>query len=231
MTSDTMALAAADLHGMNTYAVGDIHGCSDGLRLVLDRIARHSRGEPHRLVLLGDYVNIGPDSRKVLDLLIERPAIVALRGHHDVMLLAAAQGSAGSVWNFRFHGGDTTLRSFGVSDPRSIPQGYLDFIRFGLRRYAEDERHVFVHATVDTSIADMAGQDDQVLLWAKEPASAGSEEFGRYIVHGHWPQADALPEILPHRCNLDTSGCITGVFTCGIFDDSQGDPVDIIQLR
>jgi len=216
---------------MITYAVGDIHGCFDGLRLILDRIAAASRGEAARIILLGDYVNIGPDSRRVLDLLIDRPDITALRGHHDAMLLSAARGSAGSLWNFEFHGGDATLRSFGVTEASLIPDCYLDFIRRGLWRYAEDEHRVFVHASIDPAITAMAEQDDLTLLWAREPLRQDADTFGRYVVHGHWPQADALPEIQPHRCNLDTAGCATGVFTCGIFDDSQADPIDIVQLR
>jgi serine/threonine protein phosphatase 1 len=216
---------------MITYAVGDIHGCYESLRLILDRITSHSDGRPHRIVLLGDYVNIGPDSRKVLDLLIANPDLVALRGHHEAMLLAAARDDAGSVWNFEFHGGAATLRSFGVSQARHIPLEYRDFIRHGLRRYADDSQHVFVHASIDPDILDLAQQDDETLLWARNPLGRRAAGLGRYIVHGHFPQADALPEILPHRCNLDTGGCMTGVFTCGIFDESQPDPIDIMQLR
>ena len=216
---------------MNTYAVGDIHGCFDGLRLILERIAAHSAGEPHRIVLLGDYVNIGPDSRKVLDLLIDRPAIMPLRGHHDMMLLAAARGDARSVWNFGYHSGEATLRSFGVTKAAEIPARYTDFLRQRLLRYVEDLQRVFVHASIDPTIVDMAYQDDTTLLAARVPFAPAKDLDAPYLVHGHFPQADGLPEILPHRCNLDTDGCRTGVFTCGIFDESQPDPVDIVQVR
>lgn len=216
---------------MNTYAVGDIHGCFDGLRLILERIAAHSGGEPHRIVLLGDYVNIGPDSRKVLDLLIDTPRITALRGHHDMMLLAAARGDARSIWNFDYHGGGATLRSFGVAKAAEIPGRYTDYLRQRLLRYAEDEQRVFVHASIDPAVGDMTYQDDTMLLCARVPLAPAPELGAPYLVHGHFPQADGLPEILSHRCNLDTDGCHTGVFTCGIFDESQPDPIDIVQVR
>ncbi|GJD36904.1 metallophosphoesterase [Methylobacterium aerolatum] len=220
---------------MITFAVGDIHGCFDRLRLILDRIDRYARRapsqEPSRIVLLGDYVNGGPDSRRVLDLLIDRPDITALRGHQDAMLLSAARGHRGSVWNFEFHGGAATLRSFGVAAASAIPRLYLDFLRRGLWRYVEDERRVFVHASVDPACPGMAEQDDLTLLWARRPLAPDDGAFGRYVVHGHFPQADALPEILGHRCNLDSAVWTTGILTCGIFDDTQADPIDILQTR
>lgn len=216
---------------MNTYVVGDIHGCFDGLRYILDRIAHHSAGAPHRVLLLGDYVNIGPDTAKVLDLLIATPSITALRGDHDMMLLAASRGDARSVWNFDYHGGGATLRSMGVAKATAIPERYTAFLRSRLKRYVDDGQRIFVHAAIDPTIGDMAEQDDTTLLFARSPLSPAPGLLDRYIVHGHFPQADGLPEILPHRCNLDTGGCTTGVFTCGIFDDSQPDPIDIIQVR
>lgn len=223
--------ATAGKDGMNTYAIGDIHGCYDGLRLILERVAAHAGSEPHRIVLLGDYVNIGPDTRKVLDLLIDRAGITALRGHHDMMLLAAARGDARSVWNFEYNGGEQTLRSFGVRKASEIPARYIDFVRQKLLRYLEDVQRVFVHASIDPSIDEMAYQDDTMLLCARAPLAPSPEHGAPYLVHGHFPQADGLPELLPHRCNLDTDGCRTGVFTCGIFDETQPDPVDIIQIR
>jgi len=216
---------------MNTYAIGDIHGCYDGLRLLLERIAGHAAGEPHRVVLLGDYVNIGQDTGKVLDLLIANLSITVLRGDHEMMLLAAARGDARSNWNFDYHGGGETLRSLGVTKASAIPERYTAFLRRNLVRYVEDDQRVFVHASIDATIAEMADQDDTTLLFARTPLSPAPGLFFRYLVHGHFPQADGLPEILSHRCNLDTAGCVTGVFTCGIFDDSQPDPIDIIQVR
>lgn len=216
---------------MTTYAVGDIHGCFDGLRLILDRIARHAGGEPHRVVMLGDYVNIGPDSARVLDLLISAPSITALRGDHDMMLLAAAGGDARSVWNFEYHGGAATLRSFGVARASAIPERYTAFLRQRLLPYLEDRHRIFVHASVDPAIGDPADQDETTLLCARYPLAPTPGAIDRYVVHGHFPQADGLPEIWPHRCNLDTGGSETGVFTCGVFDDTQPDPIDIIQVR
>lgn len=217
--------------GMNTYAVGDIHGCFDGFRAILDRIASHAAGEPHRILVLGDYINIGPDSRKVLDHLLETPAIIALCGDHDMMLLAAARGDARSIWNFEYHGGGETLRSFDVAKAADIPARYTDFLRQRLVRYVDDGQRVFVHAAIDPAIGEMAFQDDTTLLCARKSVSPVPDRSAPFVVHGHFPQADGLPEILPHRCNLDTDGCHTGVFTCGIFDDAQADPIDILQVR
>ena len=100
-----------------------------------------------------------------------------------------------------------------------------------LLRYVEDTERVFVHASIDPAIGNMEDQDDTMLLGARAPLAPAADLGAPYLVHGHFPQADGLPEILRHRCNLDTDGCRTGVFTCGIFDETQPDPVDIIQVR
>ena len=68
---------------MRTLALGDIHGCLDALKLLLARI---ELTPDDRVIALGDYVDRGPDSRGVLDLMVklhETGQLVALRGNHD----------------------------------------------------------------------------------------------------------------------------------------------------
>ncbi len=163
--------------------------------------------EPSRIVLLGDYVNGGPDSRRVLDLLIDRPDITALRGHQDAMLLSAARGHRGSVWNFEFHGGAATLRSFGVAAASAIPRLYLDFLRRGLWRYVEDERRVFVHASVDPACPGMAEQDDLTLLWRAAPSRRTTALSDATSSTGTSPGRRAARDpgapLQPRQCGVD----------------------------
>jgi serine/threonine protein phosphatase 1 len=64
-------------------AIGDIHGCAAELAELLGKLAP---GRDDRLVLLGDLVNRGPDSRGVLELAREHRA-TALLGNHELRLL------------------------------------------------------------------------------------------------------------------------------------------------
>ena len=76
-----------------TIAIGDIHGCSAALDALLEAI----RPRPEDcIVTLGDYINRGPDSRGVIERLIElkdRCRLVPLLGNHDQMLLDVRSGT------------------------------------------------------------------------------------------------------------------------------------------
>src|SRR4051812_11124030 len=72
-----------------TIAIGDIHGCSLALKAVIDAI---DPVPDDVLVLLGDYIDRGPDSRGVLEQIIDlrlRCTVVPLMGNHEEMLLAS----------------------------------------------------------------------------------------------------------------------------------------------
>src|SRR5688572_16238462 len=74
-----------------TIAIGDIHGCSQALRAIIDAVQPTA---DDTLVLLGDYVDRGPDSRGVLEYVLElesRYRLAPLMGNHELMLLDSVQ--------------------------------------------------------------------------------------------------------------------------------------------
>jgi bis(5'-nucleosyl)-tetraphosphatase (symmetrical) len=76
---------------MPTYAIGDIQGCFNSLRNLLDRITFQPRTD--RIWLVGDLVNRGPKSLSVLRYLRQtEPAVQVVLGNHDLFLLAVAEG-------------------------------------------------------------------------------------------------------------------------------------------
>src|SRR5947199_263996 len=95
-----------------TIAIGDIHGCSKALDAVLDAIAVRPDDV---VVTLGDYIDRGPDSKGVLDRLIDlagRCHLVPILGNHDQMLLEVRSGKYPVQW-FLDIGGGATFASYG----------------------------------------------------------------------------------------------------------------------
>ncbi|MBA4176875.1 MAG: bis(5'-nucleosyl)-tetraphosphatase (symmetrical) [Leptothrix sp. (in: Bacteria)] len=100
------------------YLIGDVQGCAEALRRVLDGIGFTPSRD--RLVLLGDLVNRGPDSLGVLRLLAPLAgAAICLLGNHDLHLLAVAHGVR------KRHAGDT----FGDVLAAPDRDAWLDWVR------------------------------------------------------------------------------------------------------
>ena len=82
-----------------TYAIADLHGRFDLLEMALARIAEHV--EPSAtLVTLGDYVDRGPDSRKIIECLMAGLGhngwrLICLKGNHEDICAAACRMSIG----------------------------------------------------------------------------------------------------------------------------------------
>lgn len=75
---------------METYAIGDVHGCYDELQELLQLI--DFQPDTHCLWFTGDLVNRGPDSLAVLRFVKALPHKVVVLGNHDIHLLAIANG-------------------------------------------------------------------------------------------------------------------------------------------
>src|SRR6266536_2302714 len=108
---------SADATSPLTFAVGDIHGCLDKLQRLLTACEAYAGARPARYVFLGDYIDRGPQSRGVVELLIQRQAarpgtIVCLRGNHEQMAIDA-HGSDRAVPLWLANNGASTLRNYG----------------------------------------------------------------------------------------------------------------------
>ena len=95
-----------------TYVIPDLHGRSDLLQDGLALIAAHARGGYGSLIALGDYVNKGPDSKTVIQLLRADPLpgwpFIPLRGNHDAMMVEALRDPQ-KMQGWLDRGGDATL--------------------------------------------------------------------------------------------------------------------------
>ncbi|API51118.1 serine/threonine protein phosphatase [Rhizobium leguminosarum] len=209
-----------------TFAIGDIHGCIDPLRRMIDRIEAYA--PEGTVVFLGDYIDRGPDSKSVLDRIIAGPSEpwrwICLKGNHEDMMVAAyAGGQSRAVW--LGNGGLETEISYGG---RVLPQ-HLQWAAD--RPLMHVDRHrIFVHAGVDPKFSlDRQSQDD--LLWMRFVAGEPGEYWGKHLVHGHTPSM-SNPMTTGNRTNID-SGCVFGgKLSCAVFnDDVAGGPIDFIDVR
>jgi serine/threonine protein phosphatase 1 len=214
-----------------TYAVGDIHGCSALLDSLMRRIETDAAGRAHKLVLLGDYIDRGPDSASVLARLMtleeSRPdSVVCLMGNHeDLMLRALDQPEMLAHW--LHNGGAATLASFGCSEPRKVPRELVEWVA-GRPTWFQDESRIYVHAGLRPG-RSVASQTDYDRLWIREPFLGQDYDFGALVVHGHTPQWSGRPESRPHRVNLDTGAVFGGCLTAAIFTDEQAAPIGFLQ--
>ena len=170
-------------------AIGDIHGCAGALAALLGAA---SPAPDDVVITLGDYVDRGPGSKQVIELLLElgsRCRHIALRGNHELMLLDAMRSESwrGTWLNA---GGKATLDSYGGSFA-DIPSAHLDFLTDGLQPFYECETHFFVHANAQAD-RPLDQQSDAARYWQKfrdpEPHMSG-----KVMVCGHTPQASGLP--------------------------------------
>jgi serine/threonine protein phosphatase 1 len=197
------------------HIVGDIHGCVRELETLLTGLDV-SAGDT--LAFIGDYIDRGPDSRAVVDLLLGLRAqsglrTIFLKGNHEDMCLAyvGRDGRWGESW--RMNGGGATLRSYGVSDAlqgaaaaERFPAEHLEFFE-SLDLTAVVDEFLLVHAGVRPSVP-LGAQDPEDLLWIREEFIACAHELPHTVVFGHTPQRQVLVD-LPYKIGIDT-GCVNG---------------------
>jgi serine/threonine protein phosphatase 1 len=174
-------------HQGRLFAIGDVHGCSTALRTLIEAIDPRPEDT---VVTLGDYIDWGPDSRGVIDLLIGlsgRCNLVPLLGNHEEMLLAALE-SGDELRSWLRFGGEETLNSYPYDGGREmIPEDHVRFIR-GCRDFHETPTHIFAHANYDDRMPmDRIGGTR--LRWEPiEPEVQRPHFSGRTVVVGHTPQ-------------------------------------------
>ncbi len=196
-----------------TLAIGDIHGCLIQFEALLRTLA--PKPDDH-LILLGDYVDRGPDSAGVLSRIIQLQKthrVTALMGNHEEMMLAAREG-AGELSMWLNVGGDAALESYFGPQPESagqshwrqmlsrIPQEHLAFLESSLAPYLETDTHIFVHASAEPDL-DMDEQFDDTLRWTKCHGML-PHKSGKTIICGHTSQKSGRPLNAGHFICLDT---------------------------
>ena len=183
---------------------------------------------------MGDYVDRGPCSFEVVDMLIEAPLkgfeIVYLKGNHEDFLLGFLDDASLAV-DWFLNGGGATLGSYKVpvlGSPfgrehmdtvcrafrAALPRSHMDFFH-GLEAYHVEGDYLFVHAGIRPGVP-IERQEEEDLLWIREEFLYSDVDFGHVVVHGHTPATE--PEVFPNRIGIDTGAYYTDRLTCVVLE-------------
>lgn len=217
------------------FAIGDVHGEAAKLaalhEAILERIAFERA--PAHIVHLGDYVDRGPDSRGVIERVMQmqerfrndpRIKVSALLGNHEEMMLSAwssGPGAADETWMMQ--GGAEAVASYLDGRDRdewraAIPKTHMRWLA-GLPHILHDveRKLVFVHAGIEP--AAFPACSEHVHIWTRSPRFFDEAQWpsreeldGLTVIHGHTPRGFE-PEHTPRRINVDTGACFGGPLT------------------
>lgn len=226
------------------YVIGDIHGRSDLLDLLLPRVAadRAERGwDRAATVFVGDYIDRGADSAGVLARCMEldaHPDVTCLLGNHEAMCLDFLTGSGGepAAITWLRNGGRAMLESYGaalpirldgvelIADMRDaalarISKRVIDWLRARPLVWTSGDLAV-CHATPDPLIP-LDELDQRDLVWGRPKPGMPDRADGYWLAHGHTIVRE--PRITGRRINVDTGAYETGLLTAAVF--APGDPI------
>ncbi|MEP6784632.1 MAG: metallophosphoesterase family protein [Sphingomonadales bacterium] len=216
--------------GERVYAIGDIHGrsdCFDALMTKIDADDAERGPAKTTIVLLGDLVDRGPDSRGVVeraDAMRTEYRCVFLMGNHEEIFIKAWEGDMTSARMFHRIGGRETLLSYGVTEDEydsadfdkmiemlrtHVPAEHIAFLRRFRDTYAAGD-YLFVHAGIRPG-TPIDEQDATDMRWIRDKFLDDARDHGAMIVHGHsiTPGVDEQA----NRIGIDTGAYASGRLT------------------
>jgi serine/threonine protein phosphatase 1 len=217
--------------GERIYAIGDVHGRLDCLDALIARMAADDAGRPPAnttYVFLGDLVDRGPDSKGVVERLLQfsrsgRPCRF-IKGNHESVFVDAAEGDAKGARMLVRMGGRSTMLSYGISEAdydaldypelaarlaELVPHEHRAFLS-AFEMYAVYGDYLFVHAGIRPGVP-LEEQRIEDLCWIRQPFLNHRRSFGPMVVHGHTVTEEV--EERSNRIGIDTGAFASGRLT------------------
>lgn len=205
---------------MKIFAVGDIHGLYDRLAELIDIIPIN---DDDLLIFLGDYIDRGPDSKKVIDFLInlkkdrKEKSTVFLKGNHEIMFLDYIDGK--NIELFFYNGGVETIKSYTENGKFFVPDEHIEFYKSLLPLY-ETESYVFVHGGLRPGVA-IDKQTEEDIFWIRGDFIFSDYNFGKKVIFGHTPSKTFLPYFDKYKIGIDTGAVYGGVLSAIMLPDEK----------
>jgi serine/threonine protein phosphatase 1 len=194
------------------FAISDIHGCYKPFYELVVNSIRLEKSD--QLVLLGDYVDRGTESREVIDFILDLQLqefnVKALAGNHEAMLLDSYH-STENIPLWLLNSGDSTLLSFGIRDIKDLEKRYAGFFK-SLSFYLIIGNFIFVHAGLNDEIDDPF-TDTHSMIWETRFSYNNPLLSGKTIIHGHRPKPlQYINKLISERSKVIPidSGCVYG---------------------
>lgn len=212
---------------MNYFAVGDIHGCPQQLEVLLSNRELY---RDRQIILLGDYIDVGPDSRRVIDLLVELrnqgTRVVALEGNHEAALKSFL--SDGDFASYARIGGIATIQAYCgeiYGDVRAaldsaLPLSHRQFLD-SLETFMETAEYLFSHAGYSPS-APFDRSRDAMVLRSHQDLFTTQPTLNKTCVCGHYFQKTRTAHIGRRVVCLDTGcGILNGPVTAALLPERR----------
>jgi serine/threonine protein phosphatase 1 len=203
-----------------TIAIGDIHGCLPALDAILAAVQPRPTDA---LVLLGDYVDRGPQSRGTIERLLDlrqKCRLIPLRGNHDELMVQVYDGQQQLYIDWLMFGGNATLESYDTLRPEDIPPAHIDFLR-NCPLYYESDRHIFLHGSYIAELP-LVDQPRKTLLWESlKVRRPGPHCSGKMAIVGHTSQKNGEILDLGYLKCIDTCCYGQGFLTALDVDSGQ----------
>ncbi len=199
------------------FAIGDIHGCLDKLRSLIQVIGAEPAGDT--LVFIGDYIDRADGGPDVVDYVLaikkKYSKVICLCGNHENMLLRYLDGIDEDL--YLNNGGLATLNAYGISKSDSlrkrkakIPADHLRFFE-SLLLYYETDDYIFVHAGLAPAVP-LILQATHDLLWVRQEFITSDYDFGKRVIFGHTHLKEPL--IMQNKIGIDTGAVYGGRLSC-----------------
>lgn len=197
-----------------TLAISDIHGQLEMLQALLLKVNYNPTED--QLILLGDYVDRGPDSAGVIDFVMKlrEHGAILLKGNHEELMYKSLTTDSEYLWTrWIENGGAEALQSYGYTEEEYLLdnkngefqkpnltsprlKAHLEFIQ-SLEIYIEQEDFIFVHAGVNPEFP-LSENTEEDFLWIRDAFHhhyAGTKT----VIFGHTPTYKLYKDPTNHR--------------------------------
>ncbi len=205
------------------YAIGDIHGCIKAVEKLLKNV---SPKEDDTVIFLGDYIDRGTDSRRVIEFLLRfsetHKKSIFIKGNHEWMFERFYERRQPEDWElWEYNGAKKTLESYGGID--KIPISHVNFLE-RTKYYHIKNKYLFVHGGVKPNVK-LKDQKSEDMIWIRDEFIYSQNPLDGYtIVFGHTPMNKPL--ISSDKIGIDTGCVYGGHLTCIRMEDKK-----IFQVR